>query len=312
MNRLNLNPKVILSLLCILALSACARAQFKEPIAKYQESVAKATGVVGAYYTDINQVERDSYLAKAAVRGEPVGESDPVSKHPTPLVYSYYPQQDIKLRLDLLKGFGVLGQRLAELANSGAPEAIGPSFAALGTQFDSLAKAFEQAGGATNTSYFGPVSGIAALLLGEAAQAGRDATVAQFIKDSKPKVDAAFDLLKTDLKNISERYVDMYYNRLTDLCGNYNDSLRGGRTSYKSRTVLLAEINAVARVLESARMNNPVELVNAMQDAYNELYKYSLSYNKVDSPAKFVSAVNAASAFVSSFAEQAVKIKPVQ
>ncbi|WP_243312000.1 hypothetical protein [Fundidesulfovibrio agrisoli] len=290
----------------------CAPAKFKEPLANYQQSVAKSTAVLEAYYRNLNQHARDAYLNERLNDPtlsvvEKVGEGK--DEQYTPLVHAVFSPAGIQARLDALNALGLLAQRLSDLAGSDAPARTAAGINALGANMDRLVATINAAAPSDPTvgKYAGPVSLIAQLAQ-KGLELARDKDVADFIIKSEPSVTSILNFLESDLAGLGKAYVDRCDTELTQVVMVYEE-VRRTKMSRTTRQKYLDEINLAAQRLVSARLNRPELVIGSVRKSFDALVAYAKDYKNIKTWAQMVETITTQAAFIEQFSAQIAALK---
>ena len=199
----------LLLLLFCLALQGCVKANYAQPIAQYQKSVNQSAVVIGSYFLELNNLERDWYLEKCLLN--PTAHVADVYKDTngrvkrTPLYYKYFSDKAIRARMDSLDLIGDYGNYLAALAGIDAPAAAGAALAKLGDNLNQLIGTFDELAQAkkdpTAADYSKPFS-IMQVIVEHAMNLQRQAALDQAIINGGPAVNKILDLLSADLEKV--------------------------------------------------------------------------------------------------------------
>ena len=280
---------------------------YKEPISKFQKSVNASSLVISTYYLEMNQFERNVYLAMRLLDEEKI-EQPKVVKGET------FSAKSIKARLEAIRLLGVYSGRLAELAGTDAPERFGKGMETLGTNLGGLASTFSKLSNDSSAKEYSTQFGILGKIAGQIGQmilaAKRDEALTKAIIEGEEPVNKILGLLEKDLTDRIDllqktgasvglaAYIEEYNNLLK--LNDYKQMT--WQQQRKLRKQLLEEIRKEAVRREIAVAFNPSSLVKDMKDAHDALVKYAKSDRKPKDFAEFVSAMEAFEARVQQMA----------
>lgn len=198
--------------------------QYQTLVGNFGQGVTTASTAIGAYYSTINGVARQSYLDQV-VYAQEIALAQPVpaaskerivaktDKGPTALVNQISPAA-IKARTDALQVINVFGQKLTSLVTSTAPTQIDTSTQALGTSVTQLASTITKITGnggvaaadKTLNKYEGPIASLVGALGKMYADQKIDDAIKAAVDDGAPQVTTILDLIDADLDSAIEPY----------------------------------------------------------------------------------------------------------
>jgi len=280
-------------LLFALLLSGCVTAHFTEPISSFRNSINASSSVIGAYYTQLNEFEREIYLDERLYSTDLQERAVSLTKagKPTSLLGNFS-AQSIMARTDAIVLLGVYAQRLGDLAGSEAPQQFAEGTKILGDNLFNLQKTFEKLGNGTDSTaknYFAPIGTIVGVIGTIYLQGERDAQVKIAIEKGAPAVRNVMDLLQKDFTDVIIPLQETgLKEKLALRVGYYNDHLGD---SFQQRKQMLAEIATVASRYNGAINANPVNLIQTMRGAHEALVKYATSPKTPQNFAELISAL---------------------
>ena len=292
------NYRMAILLLSVVLLTGCGKTNFIKPIASFQDSINTSGAAISVYYTELNQFEREIYLAECLY--DPTKEVLATDEHgrPTPLLGTLFSAESIKARTDALALLGVYAQRLGELAESEAPTQFAEGAQILGTNLFNLSKTFEKLGKSdgekeiidgTAKNYTGPIGTIVGVIGRIYLEQKRDAAIKEAIEEGAPAVRNILTLLQKDLTEIIDPLKRTgLKQKLADRVVYYNANRTAGFTQRKQ---MLEEIDAAASRYETALTANPANLVQTMSEAHESLVKYAGSPKTPQTFAELISAL---------------------
>ena len=196
-------------LLClVLVVGGCGQRNFKEPIAKFQNSTTAATTAISSYYTKLNQYERDLYLEERLLNEKL--EVLKVDQHgkPTPLFDPPFDPKSIQARLSLMRQIATYGERLSELAGNDAPERFKTNTKTLEESLNSLKSTFNELGNKPDDKeakdYVGPIGNIAGIVGKALIERKREKALKEAIANGDKPVTEILNFLERDLKKYVE------------------------------------------------------------------------------------------------------------
>lgn len=279
--RTQLVPRPMICLLVAASVSAllpaCATPQLKEPIGSLQASLSSASTTLGAFYGQLNGLERELYLSNAAWSGAEVLWQE--KGEPTALQGQFSPAA-IRARLDALALLSAWAEKLAAVAGSESPSQFNTSMAGLGAAFTALPATFTQLGATDGPSleYVGPVTSLVAsfgeLVIGRE----RDLAVQKAIQDGSPAVSNILRLLYQDMVTLEQVQLSGLKLLFAEQVALYNAN-RGNMT-IPQREEALTRLKACVERYELMSTNNPSRLVQAIQSAQEALNRYATSPQK--------------------------------
>ena len=278
------NRLIILAAILVF-LTGCVKAQFTEPITSFRDSIDKSGTAITAYYSGLNQFERELYLESCLY--DPtveVGIRDEKGNL-TPLSGDTFSAKSIKARKDSINLLGVYAQRLGELAGSDAPRKFSEGTRILGDNLSNLNATFAQLAidttGSTkkdNTAinYIGPVSTIIAVVGKMYLENKQSDALEDAIIYGAPAVRNVLLLLQKDLTDIIILLQRTgLKEKLTNLVTYYNSNRKN--LSIEERKKILHDIEIAAINYDSFIVNNPNNLIQSMSNAHEALVKYAES-----------------------------------
>jgi hypothetical protein len=267
---------VISLLILLVSLTGCVTTNFTQPVASFKQSVNTSTAAIGAYYTNLNEFERQLYVDNIAL--DPTLEVGEVQNgKPTPLVGEVFQPASIKARMDALSLLGVYAQRLTDLADSDAPQQVSTDAKALGQSLTDLDKTFSQLSGKGDNAaaaYVGPISSLLGSIgkMYEQQQINKD--LHKVITDGSQRVDAILDLIQGDLASVVKPLEttglhEKLVNRITYYNNNRNSM------NLQQRQSSLSDIAASASAYEATVVFNPATVTDSIRQANHALLKYA-------------------------------------
>ena len=202
----NITRRIAIFVLLACVTSGCVTANFTKPVASFKSSTDTASSAVGAYFTDLNEFERNLYLDDRVYNPELRVEGTDAHGQPTPLLAQVFTANSIKARMDALALLGSYANRLADLAGSTAPQNFATAAQALGTNLLNLDKTFTSLTGTSDPSagnYIGPISQIIGVIGEFYLEEKRDTMVTDAITKGAPAVTTILNLLQNDLDTVA-------------------------------------------------------------------------------------------------------------
>jgi hypothetical protein len=259
-----------------LIVAACApAAPLRAPIEDFERGVAATARAIAVYYDELNALERDLYLDER-VRDPSLELAYRSGEVPTPLGGATFSADSIAARLEALDLLGLYGARLAALADTGAPEAVGESLTSLGARVDEIRVTFARLEGSDRTAsrYGGPLGQLAGALGQGALERRRDTRLRAAVEEAGPAVEAVIELLQADLDEIV-RPLRLTGTRVTvsNLVTDYN--ARRQQMSEAQRRTAINRIRDAQERYEAALLFNPSGLMQNLKDAHAALELYA-------------------------------------
>jgi hypothetical protein len=276
----------VITLSCIAAVlscSGCVSVGFEEPISNFSTSVAGASLVVGEYYGQMNEFEREIYLTERKYNPN-LEVLTNEGGNPTPLVHFSFAPESIQARMDAIALLGAYAEQLSKLAGSESPanfatgvSALGDNLAKLDSRFQDISKADKEGKTRDGSAqkYAGPISHIIAAIGKLALQLTRDQMIRDSIKEGSPAVRKILALLETDfVEVINLQQATGLHQLLLDRVTYYNKNR--STVTLAERQALLEEIGDIAARREAFATANPVSVIQRMRTAHDALEAYAL------------------------------------
>jgi len=271
--------------LAIPALPACTRTEFSEPAARFGTATTEASTAIGAYFLELNAIERDLYLQSNAILREPILEVAADGTE-TPLLAPVFGPEAIRARIDALTLIGIYGNRLVVLAGSDAPQRFSDNVSVLGDDLQNLGARFgaiDDGANPLDADFTKPVTALVATIGKMYLEARRQNALRAAVEDGAPHVTTILDLIERDLTRIvslqAETAADQ---RLSILVTEYNDN----RNSWTrdQRVAAAMRIDAAAQALIVARAFKPTTLTGSMRRTLAALVSYAEDDSALASP----------------------------
>jgi hypothetical protein len=292
-------PSLKLAAIALAALvGACTPPDFSKPVGDFSRSLATANGALLTYYSQMNQLERDYYLAKVAYDPSQEVLATYKSGERTGLL-GYFSADSLQARADTLSLLNVYATRLAALAASTAPQAFASGTTVLGANLAKLDNTMAGLSGSGDTSaanYAGPISTLIGAIGQMYLQHEKDAALAAATKTAAPAVNKILDLLEKDTTNVIGQL-----QTLSIEVGYYNKNR--GAMSVDERRALLDTIKASADRYETALAFAPKGLIQAVRTAHNALVAYAQSPHAADDLASLTAAIESFNSSVTPIVE---------
>lgn len=281
-------------------ISACTTVNFKEPVTSYSTAMSTSGTIFSKYYAGQNDILRKIYFTNLKYNKDTkIGEIDEQG-FKTPL-YFYYSPEAMRARLDTLKLVSAYGNKLAVLAGADSPQRISDNTASIISDSATVVtqlEALQGAGSSVNAQYLASAKTLTSALVKMYYENKQSDAVKQEIVSGHDAVNKIFELIRDDLNGFSNDLSSRYKNQLGHLVLYYNKDLNlkasGGvvQTSKGSakaaapastptpltdsqRIDLLNQIQTTASLYESSVMGRPDDVVTAMIQANDEIYKYA-------------------------------------
>lgn len=276
-------PRCLAMVFAVGSLSACVNVDFQEPVGKFSGSMTTANAIIGNYFTEMNDFEREVYLQQALY--DPtiaIGTVSPEGRR-TGLI-PVFSGESIKARMDALSLLTAYSERLAALAGADAPTRFNAGSQVLGTNLKNLAQTFDdlgtsgdgQSGDSTASRYVGPISTIVGIFGEMYLDARRDAALTRAVTDGAPQVDAVLNQIEADLVSVIDPLrVSGLLQQLADSQTYYNANR--STMTFEQRQAMLARIDAIASRYQAAVTARPGEAVDGIRDAHAALVEYATS-----------------------------------
>ncbi|MEZ0539733.1 hypothetical protein [Fibrella arboris] len=263
-----------LVLFCFLFIGsvACQRA-YKAPIDTLQKNTVAATKAITAYYTALNQQERDLYFLTLLLNpGQRVEEVDAQGKE-TPLLLDSFDPVAIQARIALMAQLSAYADQLSALAGTDSPQQLRTDLMALGSNLESMQAQFAEL--ARNraddqaTAYLSPIATLIAVV-GEAALINkREKALKQAILQGEAPINQLLDFLTKDL----DKYVFLAQKtgddqKLAQLMVAYNGMANRKAIPRDELKKRLDEIQRAAEQLRLTRTNRPSDVLRALKKAH--------------------------------------------
>ncbi|MGA2585641.1 MAG: hypothetical protein ABSF88_01235 [Candidatus Aminicenantales bacterium] len=283
----------VLVLLSLSLLSSCVTARFTEPITSFRDCINASSLLIGSYYTELNNFEREIYLDERLYGSTPEEMTVSLTNNgkPTALL-GPFSAKSIAARTDAIVLLGTYAQLLGDLAGSDAPQQFSEGAKILGDNLFNLQTTFEKLGAVGDSSaknYFGPVGTIIGVIGNIYLNGVRDAQIKIAIEKGAPAVRNVLSLLEKDFIDvITPLQSTGLKEELSLRMGYYNSRLN---SSFEQRKQMLAEIGVLVARYDTAMNANPVNLIQTMRAAHESLVKYAESPKGLQTFAEFLSAL---------------------
>jgi tetratricopeptide (TPR) repeat protein len=265
--------------LALVLLQGCVRVSMREPIATFQEGVAKAGTSMGAYYAEMNRFERDLYLDERLYDPTLEVNATDAQNLPTPLLGKTFSPESIRARQDAIALLGAYAERLTALAGNESPAQFTEGSKVMGEHLGTLTQrvsVLSQQGDSSAAKYVGPVGQLVGVLGDMFLESRREKALEVAVDKGAPQVRAIVELLEADLTEVIKPQ------RLTGLkqglamrVAYYNDAR--GRLSLAERREVLEDIKKAVERYEELVVFNPTQLTGALRDAHEGLVTFAKS-----------------------------------
>ena len=270
MTKIHMIQRIIACVL-IFGLLGCGQLNIKEPLDKFSKATNAATASLSAYYTSLNEYEREVYLEERALDPSLRVERTDAQRQPTALLHKEFPQKSIDMRIDLFDQIATYCTRLGELAGNDAPERFSANMKTLGDNLKTLRKDLDTAPTADTTAkdYIGPISALVGVVGTMALEAKRNNEVRKAIVDGDKPVTEIIGFLRKDFTStiLPLRQTGDYL-ELGRMVHAYNRADRA-KWSYAERRASLDRINA--QIVMVNTFGNPAIVLDKMEKAYQAL-----------------------------------------
>lgn len=281
-----IGSRTLFALAVLSPITACVNVDFQEPVSRFSGSMTTANAIIGTYFTEMNDFEREVYLQQALY--DPTMELGTVSPSGgrTGLL-PFFSAESIKARLDALSLLTAYGERLAALAGADAPSRFNAGSQVLGTNLENLAATFDDLGSSTDgqpadataSQYVGPISSIVGIFGEMYLDARRDEALARAVTEGAPQVDAVLNQIEEDLVSVIDPLrVTGILQQLADSQAYYNSNR--STMTFEQREAMLKRIDTIAARYQAAVTARPGEAVDGIRDAHAALVQYATSPRK--------------------------------
>jgi hypothetical protein len=285
----NQAPAILLLALAALYVG-CGPSGYREPVTKFQDASAVVLASSKIYLSELNKVERDSYILSQASKKAQI-KTDEIE------AVQVFSQEALQARLDALDQLATYGDLLSKLANSNAPEKLKTEASDLGTAVSNLSVTVGKLTGADDAKFKSAVSPVATIL-GEITSLIVNQKIQDALDKAINKGETAINELLVAIKNdmlvAYARKRTSFSNTRVLLVDDYNAEFQKGNHADPEKLRMYAE-----RIREHedrwAELGNanPAEAIDAMSKAHSALVKYAKSGHKVNDLASLVDAMEA-------------------
>ena len=286
---------LVLVLLSLISSTACDNAEFRKQIGDFQTAMSDSSSAVRVYYQEMNQFERDLYVLRReldATQGVGIIYSHENPEDVTQIISDKalyvngpFAPKSIQARLDSLKLIALYGNRLAELAGTGAPAVFADKTTALGANIVKLDATFNELAATGHDSSAVKFAGPVAKLIGIVGQLflerKRDKELIAAIKEATPEITKITSQLNTDFGEVVIPTKRSGMKATIALLVDFYETERvKPNSTRKDRKAILDEIGGAIRTYELLTAANPQEVVQGMEDANQALLAYANSGRK--------------------------------
>lgn len=258
----------------------CASKSLTAPIGKFQGSVNDSATIIGNYYREMNNFEREIYLDDRSY-DVTLAVSTRESGKPTPIL-GQFSEQSIQVRVDALTLLGTYGERLADLAGSKAPEKFAQGATLLGENLTKLGERFREVTGGNDKNawqYSAPIGVIVGLVGQTFLELKRNAAITAAINQGAPAVRDIIALLERDFTDRITLLQQTGTRQMLENTINYYNQNRQ-EMSFEARRQALNRIKAAAERYAQIQSANPQGLIQGLRESHEALVAYVNSKRK--------------------------------
>lgn len=266
------------TLLVLMNGCALVRVDLAAPVADFSATTTAAGELIAAYYTTLNDYERELRIATYAAEGSVVSltETDPATQEPRFQKWWTGPfdPRAIALRVRLLKLLGRYADDLLTLSSDEQDQRLRDRFADVGGSLTALSAQWTALGAqgldARAQAYVGPLTTLAGEV-GILAQARhRDAMLSAGITTAKPAINQLLGTLEDDFERVVlQGHALGELQRLTDAVMAYNEQEPARRQRLAGMATELAALPATGGTPEQARLRIDLQRNIALERSAN-------------------------------------------
>ncbi|HTE17432.1 MAG TPA: hypothetical protein VK689_03500 [Armatimonadota bacterium] len=294
----------ILLVLAVLLTTGCSRrAALREPVSRFQSSASVVIASTRIYTTELNKVERDSYIYGQLGAREQIKLAELESRQ----VFS---REGLRARLEALDHLSSYGDLLWKLANSDAPARVQAASNQLGSSLGALDERVRGLNGGDDTAFksaFGPVFEVVSLILADVTERRIERALEKAVKDGEAPINRLVSVIRKDIVIAYERRRTALSGERVILVDEFNRELdRGAGADAEKLRLFASRIRNHEDRWEIFATANPQEGLDAMAAAHSALVKYARSPQRKIDLATLVDAMEAFASRANTVA-QAVK-----
>lgn len=256
----------------------CASKSLTGPVGKFQGSVNDSATIIGNYYRELNNFEREIYLDERSYDVALAVSTKKVNGKPTPIL-GQFSEESIQARLDALTLLGIYGERLADLAGSKAPEKFAQGATVLGENLTKLGERFREITGGNDKNawqYSAPIGVIVGLVGQTFLELKRDAATIAAINQGAPAVRDILSLLERDFTDRINLLQQTGTRQMLGSAINYYNQNRQ-KMSFEERRQALNRIKVAAERYAQIQSANPLGLIQSLRESHEALVSYAKS-----------------------------------
>lgn len=266
---------LLLGLWAALVLSGCSTAGYRAPVAQFNEAAAIVVDASRVYITQVNKVERDSYIDEQVAAGQPIALKEIQAR-------TLLTPEEIALRLNALDELTRYGDLLLKLANSDAPDSIAARAEGLGKAVEQLSTdVYVRMGRPENAAFksaVGPVTTIVSQVAQLAAERKVKEALDTAVKAGEKPVKHLLDVLSEETLAAYERRRNHLSRSRTWAVDAYNEETRkGDRANRDALTKYAAQIKSQLDEWDAFAAANPQDGLLAFAEAHKALVIYASS-----------------------------------
>ena len=255
----------------------CASKSLTAPVGKFQGSVNDSAAIIGNYYRELNNFEREIYLdersydVSLAVFTKEKGKLTPI--------LGQFSEESIQARLDALTLLGIYGERLADLAGSKAPEKFTQGATVLGENLTKLGERFRAITGGNDKNawqYSAPIGVIVGLVGQTFLELKREAAITAAINQGAPAVRDILALLERDFTDRINLLQQTGTHQMLESAINYYNQNRR-EMGFEARRQALNRIKVAAERYAQIQSANPQGLIQGLRESHEALVAYTNS-----------------------------------